>query len=91
MEDNKNKNSQKHSIIIENRSKMQITGVNQVISAQPNVVVVKTNEGGLTISGNDLHVEKLVLEDSYLEVVGSVLAIKYNNNVGKSFFKRLFK
>ena len=91
MEDNKNKNLKKHSVLIENRSKMQITGVCQVISAQPNSIVIKTNEGGLSISGSDLHVEKLVLEDSFLEIVGNVTMVKYNNNVGKSFFKRLFK
>ena len=76
-----------HSIHIENRELMSITGVKDVMSFNENEIVLMSDGGGLTIDGNDLHITKLNLDD------GQVVAVEYDDMPAQrgSLFSRMFR
>lgn len=81
-----------HSLCLENRNKLKLTGVVDVGSFDEEAVVAYTEFGCLTVSGNGLHIEELNLESGMLEVKGEIAALIYSNETRKNsgFFKRLF-
>ena len=82
-----------HNFLLENREKMSITGVLDVDIFNPDMVVVQTDMGMLTIKGVDLHINKLNLESSELCVEGEIGSCIYSDkNVATSnFFGKIFK
>ena len=86
------KKTTKQTCFLEDRSKLTLTGVAEVVSAQPTSVIAKSSAGVISISGNDLRVDRLVLEEGLLVVVGDISGMKYSGNATKkSLFARLFK
>ena len=86
----------RHSILIERRENITLTGVSDVISFDDETVVTDTEMGAVIIKGNNLHVSRLNLDSGDLEVDGNILSITYedNSSYGKnkgSFFGKLFK
>ena len=80
------------NIIIENRSRMSISGVSDVENFDENIVQLSTNRGLLTVKGTGLHIERLNLETGELAVEGSVDGLEYSDNiVNGGFWSRLFK
>ncbi|MDI6604065.1 MAG: sporulation protein YabP [Thermoanaerobacteraceae bacterium] len=84
------------NITIENREKVHVTGVQNVVSFDNEAVILETALGLLTIKGQELHINKLNLDDGQLAVDGEVLSITYSDRsgiIGKSgsFFSRMFK
>lgn len=81
-----------HMVTIENRKRMMLTGIVEVVSATDKAIVAKTADKQVNISGLELRVNKLNLEEGLLIVDGEINDLKYNTlSGGKSFFKRLFK
>ncbi len=81
-----------HKITIENRTKTQITDVVEVKSATEKVVVLLLSKGAMQITGENLHINKLSIEEKVLLLDGTVTELKYTENTKtKSFFKKLFK
>ncbi|MBQ4283097.1 MAG: sporulation protein YabP [Lachnospira sp.] len=85
-----------HSVHMENRSKMVMTGITDVVSFDPCKVVLESDYGAITIKGSDLHVNRLSVDKGELDVDGTVTAFEYsqmNNYATKSesLFNRLFK
>lgn len=81
-----------HMVTLDNRKKITITGIKEVISATDKSVIAKTQNQKMIISGQDLRVEKLNLEEELLIVIGVIDNFKYCEHTGgKSFFKRVFK
>jgi len=83
-------------ITLNNRGAGVITGVNAVISFDPNEVLLETEQGMLLIKGNDLNVTKLTLDKGEVEVDGRVDSLTYSDmkpglKSENSFFERLFK
>ena len=66
-----------HHIRIEEREKAYITGVIEVYSFHENEIVLKVDSGSVVITGENLHVGKLVLEEGKLDVTGRVDSIHY--------------
>ncbi len=80
------------NIIIENRSKMSISGVSDVENFDENTVVLYTNRGLLTVRGAGLHIERLSLETGELAVEGTIDGIEYSEEtVNGGFWSRLFR
>ena len=79
-----------HTLICENRQKLHITGVTKVLSSSKTEVECTIFDVATLIKGKDLHIEKLDLQSTTLEVVGEIDMIKYENNK-KSFWKKVFK
>lgn len=52
-----------HKISIFNRSSGIISGVKEVISFDPNEIILDTEQGMLMIQGEELHVTKLCREE----------------------------
>ena len=79
------------NIIIENRSKMSISGVSDVENFDENSVTLCTNRGVLAVKGKGLHVERLNLETGELAVEGEIDGIEYSQALETGgFWSRLF-
>lgn len=81
-----------HTINIDNRSKINITGVDKVISASETQVLAKVAGSKLCILGKDLTVSKLDVEQGILDLTGELNQLKYTGTATtQGFFKRIFK
>ena len=85
-----------HKIVLNNRKNIAITGVTDVISFDLNQILVETDYGMLTIKGQDLHVNKLSVDNGELSVEGRIDNYAYSetNNLqkkGESLMTRLFR
>lgn len=85
----------KHSISIQERNKVMITGVVDVYAFDEIQVEVETVQGVLLIQGEGLHITRLSLDKGDLELEGLLHSISYHeDHIGKpggSFFGKLFK
>lgn len=84
----------KHNLIMENREKVTVTGVIDVISFDEDVVVSETEMGILIIKGENLHVNALNLEKGELNVDGMVFCINYEekgHSERGSLFGKIFR
>lgn len=88
--------NQKHYVKLEQRENVFITGVNDVISFNEDMIVIDTQMGVLVIGGQNLHVNKLNLDDGELCIDGEINSLSYENDNGfnkskTSFFSKIFK
>lgn len=81
-----------HNVILESRQRAGVSGVREVISFDENEVVMETNRGMLTISGENLHVEKLSLDIGELTLEGEIDAVVYADDQRQKggFWSRIF-
>ena len=83
---------QPHSVIIEDRSKLTITGVSDVDSFDEQTMVVYTDMGELTLRGTGLHISRLNTETGELNITGKVCALAYTDDRVKSgVLSRIFR
>ena len=85
-----------HKVILENRSRGTITGIQEVVSFDENQIVLDTDMGLLTVKGKNLHVSRLTLEKGETDIDGSIDSLAYASNEayrksGESLFSRLFR
>jgi sporulation protein YabP len=66
-----------HKLSLEERSRLTMTGVTEVVSFQETSVVLHTSLGTLIIQGNDLKLKTLSLEGGQVAVDGHISAIIY--------------
>ena len=83
----------RHSVILENRKNMVLTGIEDVLSFDENAVVMQTVQGKLTVKGNALHISGFNRETGDLQMDGTVSVFGYTDSSGKDsgFFGRIFK
>lgn len=85
----------KGNIILENRKKLSLTGVIEVISFDEEKILLNTKLGALTIKGSGLKMNKLDVQNGDVIIVGDVCYIVYNGKEVKrekeSIIGRLFK
>ena len=84
-----------HRVLLENRKKAVITGVQEIHSFNENEVLLLSEAGKILLKGEQLHVRKLNLEKGDAEVEGRVDSLSYlTRNAHKkdeSIFKRMFR
>lgn len=86
-----------HAIHIDNRERVMITGVEDVDNFNEEEVNFQTESGYVTLTGTDLHITRLNLEDGQLIIEGSINGVAYSGNAeqnegsGGGFFSKLFK
>lgn len=79
-----------HHILLENRNRLAVSGVEEVESFDDNQIVMATCQGALIIRGENLHIEQLSLDGGELRVEGTVDALTYEAPREKGgFFARL--
>ena len=82
-----------HSLTLDDRKALSISGVSDVDSFDEETVILYTSLGELTIKGEDLHVEHLSIDIGELSVTGKIDSLMYTDNQKKStgFFGKVFK
>ncbi len=84
------------NLILENREKLNISGVIDVESFNDECVIVVTELGLLVVKGIDLHINKLNLDSSEMGIEGEIISLEYSDREGSrskggGFFARMFK
>jgi sporulation protein YabP len=80
----------RHTVFLEGREKIAITGVVDVISFDEEAVYCETEKGVMILKGINFHVTKLNLDNGELDIEGEVYNITYEDagafSKGKSSF-----
>ena len=76
-----NDGAQMHSILLEEREKLRVTGVSDVQSFDEEQVLLETGKGMLIVRGQGLHVEKLQLDAGETVVRGEISLLEYDDSV----------
>ncbi|GFI61759.1 spore protein YabP [Clostridiales bacterium] len=88
-------NSYRHRILLEEREKLSITGVTDVIAFDEETITADTDMGAITIRGEGLHISKLNLDEGILQTEGSVDSIEYGDgstaNKGGFILGKIFR
>lgn len=83
------------NIFLENREKLNISGVIDVLSFDDQIVIVETELGLLTVKGEDLRINKLSIDTSEVIVEGEIYNLGYSekeySKKETSFIGKLFK
>ena len=66
------------NIILENREKLNISGVLDVLSFDDQIVILETELGMLTIKGENLRINKLNLDSSEVAIDGEIYQLSYS-------------
>lgn len=84
------------NIVLENREKLNVSGVNDVLSFDDQVVMIDTELGLLTVKGENIRINKLSLDTSEVIVDGEISILTYSQKVpekngGTSLLSKIFK
>jgi sporulation protein YabP len=81
------------NIVIEDRTNIVISGVEQVESFNDNTIILSTIKGGLSIKGEGLNVSKLNLDEGNVRITGVVNSLTYISREGapKNLMGKIFK
>ena len=80
MEERKNiNNGLIQNLLLENRGKLSISGVNDVLSFDDQVVMVETELGLLTVKGENLRINKLSIDTSEVIIEGDISYLAYSD------------
>ncbi len=79
------------SISMENRTKLNITGVEDVESFDENAIIMNTSQGDLIVRGTGLHIGRISLNVGQLSVEGSISELSYEDKAPSGgFWQKLF-
>ena len=67
------------NLILENRGKLSISGVNDVLSFDDLVVMVETELGLLTVKGENIRINKLSIDTSEVIIEGDISYLAYSD------------
>lgn len=80
-----------HKVNLENRKKLTMTGVSEVISFDDTSVVLHTSMGTLVVQGSELQLKTLTLEGGNVVVEGQISSLVYEQAArGGGWWSRLF-
>jgi len=83
------------NLVLENRKKLSISGVLDVLSFDDQVVIVETELGLLNVKGENLRINKLSIDTSEVIVEGDICSMVYpekdTNKKGTSLIGKIFK
>ena len=84
----------KASLVLYQRKKLNLSGIEDVISFDELSIYLVTDNGNLLIEGTDLHITVLDITSGNMTVEGMVRSIIYNDKATakkESFFSRMIK
>ena len=84
------------NIVFENREKLNVSGVNDVLSFDDQVVMIDTELGLLTVKGENIRINKLSLDTSEVVLEGTISYLAYSDkdlekNKNSSLLSKIFK
>ena len=83
------------NLILENRNKLSISGVKDVLSFDDQVVIMETELGLLSVKGDNLKINKLSKDTSEVIVEGEINTLSYSDHSKKEqeggLFSKIFK
>ena len=84
------------NLILENRGKLSVSGVVDVLSFDDQVVIIETDLGLLTVKGENLRINKLSIDTSEVIVEGDISSMAYSENKNNdktkgSLISKIFK
>ena len=83
------------NLVLENREKLSISGVLDVLSFDDQVVIVETELGLLNVKGENLRINKLSIDTSEVIVEGDICSMFYSekdfDKKGSSIIGKIFK
>jgi sporulation protein YabP len=79
-----------HRVVLDQRKKLTVTGVTEVVSFEEDGAVLKTAQGTLIIHGQQLKLKTLSLDGGQVDVTGTVTAIVYEEPRAGGRLRRLF-
>ena len=68
-----------HKVLLLDRNRLEITGVEEVESFDEGTIIMSTNRGELVVRGQGLHIGTLSLEGGALKVDGTVESLSYED------------
>lgn len=66
------------NLILENREKLNVSGVLDVLSFDDQIVIIETELGLLTVKGDNLRINKLSTDTEEVTVEGNVFNLSYS-------------
>lgn len=93
VQEDKRSAKRSNNIIMENRRIVSISGVIDIESFDENSIILNTDLGVLTIAGENLHINKLNVENGDMNVEGEIGALMYHESEEKrdGFFSKIFR
>ena len=83
------------NLVLENRNKLNVTGVKDVLSFDDEVIIMETELGLLTIKGENLKINKLSIDTGDVVIEGEINNLGYNDHSKKeqegSILSKIFK
>lgn len=83
------------NLVLENRNRLNISGVLDVLSFDDQIVIIETELGMLTVKGDNLRINKLSIDTSEVIVEGEIISLAYSNKdldkKNESFLGKIFK
>jgi sporulation protein YabP len=81
------------NVIIENRKKLNISGVKDVLNFDDETILLDTSLGKMTVKGETLHIESFNATTGDLSATGKVYAVVYMSDAKMSggFLSRVFR
>ncbi len=82
---------QAHSLILDNRKKLSLTGVTDVMGFDEQTVSLSTDCGTLIVKGENLHINKLNLDSKDVCIDGTINSLQYISDNTKTLRSKLFR
>ena len=81
-----------HALTLTGRQMLALSGVTDVSAFDENTIAMDTSMGTLTVRGENLHVEKLTLDQGELTLTGEIQSLEYDDTASQrgGLFSRLF-
>lgn len=80
-----------HKLTLDERKKLTVTGVTEVVSFDEESVVLRTGLGTLVVQGRDLKLKQLTPEGGNVAVAGEIASLLYEQNRSGGVLSRLFR
>lgn len=83
------------NLVLENREKLSVSGVSDVLSFDDQIVAIETDLGLLTVKGENLRINKLSIDTGEVIVEGEINNLGYSeretDKKAGSFLGKIFK
>ena len=73
-------NNTVQNLVLENRNKLNITGVKDVLSFDDEVIIMETELGLLNVKGDNLKINKLSIDTGDVSIEGEINNLGYSDH-----------